>query len=147
MSDVRASPAEAAVMAEAFARTFSHWGITLPDGAVERAQPGTMRHAGWTIRYVFDADEGGSYLEYYAVHRMTSDTRRRIYGSGEIVELDAIWEAYAWDAKEPGDEERARRAYREHNARVAEELKRLGLFPEGDINTYLRTEDAPGPET
>jgi hypothetical protein len=28
---------------------------------------------------------------------------------------------------------------------VAQELRQLGLYPEGDINAYLRTDDAPKP--
>jgi len=46
----------------------------------------------------------------------------------------------------PGDEARARKEYLDHNTRIAKELKRLGLFPVGDINTYLRTEGAPEEE-
>jgi len=67
----------------------------------------------------------------------------RIYGSGRTQELDAIWEAYAWDPKTPGDEDRARRRYLDHNRRIAAELKELGLYPVGDINTFLRTEGMP----
>jgi hypothetical protein len=50
---------------------------------------------------------------------------------------------FMWDPKEPGDEARARKEYAEHNARIAEELKRLGLYPDSDINAYLRTEGPP----
>lgn len=135
-----------ALVAAAFAESFSAWGITLPEGALERREPGLIRHGGWTIRFIFGADEDGSYLEYYATHRMTSDSRVRIYASGQSRELDAIWEAFVWDPKVPGDEDRARREYQEHNQRIGEELKELGLYPDGDINAYLRTEGPPPEE-
>jgi len=133
-------------MAGAFDETFAHWDIVLPKDTVERGEPWAIQRAGWTIRCIFDTDEDGAYLEYYATHRMTSDTRYRIYASGRIVEQDAIWEMFGWDPKVPGDEAREREKYRDHNQRVAEELKRLGLYPFGDINAYLRTEGAPEDE-
>ena len=74
---------------------------------------------------------------------MTSDSRVGIYTSGRTVEMDAIWEMFMWDPEKPGDEARARKEYADHNARIAEELKRLGLYPDGDINAYLRTEGPP----
>ena len=143
MSESHVGPEGAARIAGAFAETFSRWGIVLPREAVEGGEPWTIQRAGWTIRCIFGTDEDGAYLEYYATHRMTSDRRYRIYASGRIAELDAIWEMFAWDPKVPSDEARARKAYRDHNARVAEELKQLGLYPVGDINAYLRTEGPP----
>ena len=143
MSTFRPDPAGVALIAQTFAESFATWDIALPEGAVERGEPGLIRKAGWTIRYIFGADEEGSYLEYYATHRMTNDTRIRIYGSGRTKALDAIWELYMWDPKVPGDEERAQQEYHDHNRRIAEELKELGLYPEGDINAYLRTEGSP----
>jgi hypothetical protein len=77
---------------------------------------------------------------------MTSDSRYRIYASGQIVEQDAIWEMFGWDPKVPGDEARARKKYQDHNQRVAEELKGLGLYPLGNINACLRTEGPPDDE-
>jgi len=144
--EFRAGPEEAARIAAAFDETFEPWEIALPREAVERGEPWLIRRAGWTIRCIFDADEQGSYLEYYATHRMTSDSRYRIYASGLTAEMDAIWEMFMWDPKKPGDEARARREYADHNARIAEELKQLGLYPDGDINAYLRTEGPPDAE-
>jgi hypothetical protein len=89
-----------------------------------------IQRAGWTIRCIFGADEEGSHLEYYATHRMTSDSRYRIYASGRTHERDAIWEMFMWDPKKPGDQARAHKEYADHNARIAEELKLLGLYPE-----------------
>jgi len=141
--EYRVDPEGAARIADAFAGTFARWEIALPTEAVERGEPWTIQRAGWTIRCIFGADEEGSYLEYYATHRMTSDSRYRIYASGRTEERDAIWEMFMWDPKKPGDQARAHKEYADHNARIAEELKLLGLYPEGDINAYLRTEGAP----
>jgi hypothetical protein len=50
---------------------------------------------------------------------------------------------HMYDPKVPGSEEESRKRYLEHNQRVAQELRRLRLFPEGDINAFLRTNDVP----
>jgi hypothetical protein len=143
MPEYRVDPEGAARIAGAFDETFARWEIALPRGAVERGEPWTIQREGWTIRCIFGADEDGSYLEYYATHRMTSDSRYRIYASGRTEERDAIWEMFMWDPKKPGDQARERKEYADHNARIADELKLLGLYPEGDINAYLRTEGPP----
>ena len=56
-------------------------GLRRSDGA-RPAAPVLIRRAGWTIRCIFSADEERSYLEFDATHRMTSDRRYRVYGSG-----------------------------------------------------------------
>jgi hypothetical protein len=102
-------------------------------------EPGQIRKAGWHINYIFGLEGNEPYVEYYASHRMTSDTRERIYESGRTESLPAIQEFMFYDPKKPGDEERARHDYEAHNRRIAEELRSLGLFPEDDINAHLRT--------
>jgi hypothetical protein len=77
-------------------------------------------------------------MEFYATHRMTDDRRLRIYASGKTEQRDAI-RSFMFVGKE--DE------YREHNRRVVDELRSLLLYPEGDINAYLRTNDVPPPRT
>jgi hypothetical protein len=126
-----------------FARYFGDRGIRLPEGAVEREVPGLIQQDGWTIRYVFGSDAEGSYLEFYATHPTISDTRVRIYGSGETKDLEALDSMYGYDPKIPGDLERAARESRERNTRIAEELETLGLYPEGNINAFLATHDVP----
>jgi hypothetical protein len=133
----------AAVVEERFARYFADRDIRLPDDAVQLEAPGLIRQGGWTIRYVFGSDTEGSYLEFYATHRTISDTRVRIYGSGETKELEALETMYAYDAKVPGDRERAARESRERNTRIAGELDALGLYPDGNINAFLATHDVP----
>lgn len=122
-----------------FAKHFAHWNIRLPPDDLAQARAGLIRDQGWSIRYIFGSNDRGDYVEYYATHRMTNDRRVRIYTSGEVESLPAIQEGYFFKSEIPGDEERARRAYHEHNEAVAEDLKSLGLYPEGDINAYLRT--------
>lgn len=95
---------------------------------------------GWWIAYRVDPDDGGfPSLEFYAIHRMTDDSHVRISADGHAEQLDAIYEAYAYDAKVPGAEDAAREIYLRHNRRIAEQLRAAGLLPESDINVYLRT--------
>jgi hypothetical protein len=103
----------------------------------------TITERGWRITYRVDPDDAGApSLEFYATHRMTSDSHERIWADGHLEHLDAIYEAYAYDAKVPGSEEAAREKYLQHNQAVARELRARGLYPEGDINAYLRTDAA-----
>jgi hypothetical protein len=62
--EFRAGPEEPARIASAFDAPFEQWEVALPREAVERGEPWLIRHAGWTIRCIFRADEEGSYLEY-----------------------------------------------------------------------------------
>lgn len=126
-----------------FAGYFENWGIRLPEGAVQLEEPGVIQQDGWTIRYVFASDAEGSYLEFYATHRMTNDRRVRIYSSGETKDLEALETMYGYDPKIPGDQERAARENRRRNTRVTKELEAHGLYPEGNINAYLATHDVP----
>lgn len=129
-----------------FAEFFADWKIELPQGAEDAADRGSIFKAGWTINYLFGTD-GERYMEFYVTHRMTSDRRYRIYESGRVEELDAIQEMYMYDSKVPGSEQEAKKRYMEHNQRVADELQQLGIYPDGDINAYLRTNDVPPPES
>jgi len=129
-----------------FAEYFAHWKIELPPGAEDAADRGTIFKAGWTINYLFGCDRE-KYVEFYATHRMTNDRRHRIYESGWVDDVDGIQEMYMYDSKVPGSEEEAKKRYIHHNQRVDEELRQLRLYPEGDINAYLRTNDVPPPRT
>ena len=130
-----------------FAGYFANWGIRLPEGAVQLEEPGVIQQDGWTIRYVFGNDAGGSYLEFYATHRMTNDRRVRIYSSGEAKDLEALETMYGYDPNIPGDRERAARENRRRNTRVTKELAARRLYPEGNINAYLATHDVPVAKT
>ena len=43
------------------------------------------------------------------------------------------------DPKVPGDEQRAREEYLRHNRAIGEQLRERGLYPDGDVNAFLRT--------
>lgn len=126
-----------------FAEYFSNWSIELPAEAEGAAARGTIRKAGWLINYLFRHDDAGKYLEFYATHRMTNDRRHRIYESGRMDSLETIDSTYFWHPERGRTKQEAEREYREHNLLVAQELRRIGLYPEGDINAYLRTHDVP----
>jgi hypothetical protein len=123
----------ASAISEKFADYFRNWDIRLPLGAEPASSRGEIHKAGWLIRYRFDFEGGEKFLEFYATHRMTNDRRLRIYESGRTESKETIHGFMV-----TGREEQ----YRAHNRRVAQELRELGLYPEGDINAYLRTYDA-----
>lgn len=134
---------DAATIEHVFAEYFANWDIHLPDGAVQLEDAGIIQQAAWTIRYVFEHDAGGPYLEFYATHRMTNDRRVRIYSSGETRGLEALQTMYSYDPKIPGAQERAARENRKRNTRITKELEAHGLYPVGNINAYLATHDVP----
>jgi hypothetical protein len=127
-------------IAAAFNSCFAAFEIRIRPEDVTPGARRAIRERGWLIAYRVDAGEGGSpALELYATHRMTSDRHVRISADGTLEELDAIWEAYAFKPDVPGSEEAAKRRYLEHNRTVAEQLRDRGLYPDGDVNAYLRT--------
>jgi hypothetical protein len=115
----------------------------VPPGVEAARARGTIHKRGWTIDYLFGEDGEGRYLEYYASHRMTTDSHERLYASGRIQDLDAIETMYFFDPEVPGSEENARRRNEEQNRIVAEELDQVGLYPYGSINAYLATGKLP----
>jgi hypothetical protein len=127
-------------VAEAFNGYFADSGIRI---APEEARVGThlrIGGRGWRIAYRVDPDDGGfPSLEFYATNRMTDDRHVRIRADGSLEKLEAIYESYAFDSKVPGSEEAARERYIRHNQAVARELRERGLYPEGDINAYIRS--------
>jgi hypothetical protein len=125
----------ATAISEVFADYFSNWNISLPPGAVAAMGRGSIYKAGWNIHYRFDMEDE-RVMEFYATHHMTDDRRLRIHASGKTEHRPSI-QTFMIVGKE--DE------YREHNRRVVEELRLLGLYPEGDINAFLRTNDVAPP--
>lgn len=127
------------MMRQRFAEYFAHWSIELPPGAEAARARGTIHKKGWTIRYRFDSEDGDTFLEFYATHRMTNDRHVKITSLGEDEHLDAIDGMIVYDPKTPGSEEKARERNRKHNEAVVAELERKNLYPAGDINAFLRT--------
>ena len=127
-------------IAETFNSSFVNFAIRIEAADVSVGRRREIVSHGWRIAFRVDADAAGSpSLEYYATHRMTSDSHVRIGADGREEQLDAIYEAYGFDPKVPGSEEAARENYLKHNRMVAEQLREAGLYPGGDINAYLRT--------
>ena len=62
------------LIAETFAKRFTHWKLTLPEENLKNRSSGHIQNSGWLIQYCFGIDETGEYLDYYAAHRMTDDS-------------------------------------------------------------------------
>lgn len=127
-------------IAEAFNARFARFQISIRPGDVKLGARRVIGERGWHIRLRVDPDDAGfPSLEYYATHRMTSDEHARIWADGHVESLDAIYEAFMFDSKVPGSEEAARAEYLRHNREIADQLRERGLYPDGDINAFLRT--------
>ena len=127
-------------IADTFDRYFGNFGIRMDPDKVQIGGRGEIRSKGWYIRYrVVPDDAGGPSLEFYATHRMTNDRHALIWADGHLDTLEAIREFSAYNPDVPGAKEAADQDYRRHNRLVADRLRAAGLFPEGDINAYLRT--------
>ena len=115
-------------MAAPFDAYFGTWQIALPPDDLEQRRRGSIRAAGWSIWYLFGADERGEYLDYYATHRMTNEHHTRIYATGETVQLPAPlpFMVFPRDAS-PDDRERIEREYFAHNREVGELLRAKGF--------------------
>jgi hypothetical protein len=70
---------------------------------------------------------------------MTDDHHVRVWADGYAEQLDAIREAHGYDSNVPGSEVAAETEYLRRNRTVADQLRKAGLYPEGDINAYLTT--------
>ncbi len=127
-------------IARVFDAQFRHFDILIAPEDVTLGAHRQIARQGWRIIYRVDPDDAGlPSLEYYATTRMTSDTHVRIWSDGHVEDLDAIREAYAYDADIPGSKEAAHADYLQHNRKVADVLAARGLYPGGDINAFLRT--------
>ena len=143
-------PSPEDVISEAFNSYFEEFDIRIGPEDVAVGSPRRIGGRGWVISYRVDPDHAGlPSLELYATNRMTNDRHVRIRSDGRMEVLEAIHESFAYDRKVPGAKEAAEQAYLAHNRAVAEDLRAKGLYPEGDINAFLRTggakdKDPPG---
>ncbi|MEA4908732.1 MAG: hypothetical protein GYA17_13430 [Chloroflexi bacterium] len=113
---------------QVFAAYFDQWGIQLPEGALQRSQPGRLTAGGWTVRYLPGEDERGRYLDFYATHRMTNDRHVRIYASGETEMLPAYLEHVIYPENASQEQQRqAEGEYRQYNAQVTALLRQKGF--------------------
>lgn len=127
-------------IAEAFNSYFANFSVRIDAGDVVNGALRRIAADGWLVTFRVDPEDAGMpSLELYATHRMTDDRHVRIWSDGHVEGLDAIREAYSYRPEVPGAEEAARAEYLHHNRAVAAELRGRALYPEGDINAYLRT--------
>jgi hypothetical protein len=111
-----------------FAEHFQPWHIVLPADALETQHAGEIAEQGWLIQYLFGHDERGSYLDYYAQHRMTNARHVRIYESGTTEDLPSEQEFIVYPANAtPEEMEQIQQEYYAYNRRVGEELRRKGF--------------------
>ena len=79
-----------------FNRAFARWGIELPPDAMSPGTVWLIVQQGWTIwtRLDIGAADGRERLDYYAMHRMTSDHHVRLSDDGEEENLPTIGPGY-----------------------------------------------------
>lgn len=65
-------------IAEAFREDVANWRLDLPSDALHARRPVFIHARGWLIQYVFGRNRIGEYLDYYASHRMTTDSHVRL---------------------------------------------------------------------
>lgn len=135
--DERSQDAMARI-ADAFNSYFSNWSIQLSPTDIRPGTRDSIAQRGWGIRYVVETDDNGDlYLEFYATNRMTNDRHVVISSSGTIEHVESISSMVFFDPNVGGDRDRASRENIERNQRTAEDLKAKGLFPSGNLNTFL----------
>jgi hypothetical protein len=66
-------------IAQAFKTEFAHWGLEIPPELLAARKAGFIQSEGWLIQFLFGKDARGEYMDYYASHRMTSDSHVRLY--------------------------------------------------------------------
>jgi len=128
-----------------FAKVFEPWSIRLPDDDVRERRRGKINEAGWTIWYLFGSDEKGEYLDYYATHRMTSDSHTRIREDGTVEALPELEEMYIGSA-DPLEDAIRQAEYLRRNRKVARMLEEKGFGLSGDeplSNQVRRIQMAP----
>ena len=119
-------------MIEKFAETHPGWDRIVPPP--EGAASGSLRQpeGSGLVRYVFDVDERGPYLEYYSFHRIWGDSHARIYGSGEVDRLDTIGTNYV-TSDDPEEDKRRQDRLHEYNLKLLAELDAAGLLSGGPV--------------
>ena len=121
-----ADPITLQAIATAFARSFAHWQLTLPERNLDLREPGTIHDRGWLIQYRFGRDADGEYLDYYAAHRMTNDSHVRLHADGRRTRLEAYADCFVVDP-DPARADLAREEFEAHNQRVRRALAEKGF--------------------
>ena len=138
-------------IAQVFKTDFAHWGLEIPPELLESRQAGFIQADGWLIQFKFGQDARGEYLDYYASHRMTSDSHVRHYESGRCQNLATLSD-FLITSPDPLENKRRQDAYYRRNSRVARQLAAKG-FDKFTINMALqaglvgRAEDSSNDDT
>lgn len=83
------------IIEEQFNARFARDHIVLPPEDIAQRKSGAIVKGGWTIEYLFGADEKGEYLDYYARHKMSWGADHcRLYESGEKQELPTTMDVH-----------------------------------------------------
>ena len=136
-------------IAEYFNQNFSNWRIVLPAKSVKSRTRGKIVEAGWAIWYLFNSDERGEYLDYYASHRMTNDRHVRVYADGFSETLPVISEFRVCSKDSKEDAKREAKFFAKNQA-ISRMLAKKGFCIEGDepggvqINRTLVTKRKKG---
>ena len=114
-----------------FNESFSYWEIRLPPHDIEQRKRGKIVEAGWAIWYLFGSDAKGEFLDYYASHRMTSDSHVRVYADGSSENFPTMSGICAC-SQDPTENARLEAQYYAENQRVGKLLEEKGFGLEGD---------------
>lgn len=122
-------------IAEAFRRDFANWSLEIPVADLNARRAGFIHTQGWLIQYVFGQNRMGQYLDYYASHRMTTDSHVRLYANGRRQRLAVIAGMY-FTSEDPQKAAELEAAYYRRNRRIARVLAAKG-FDKLTINMSL----------
>jgi ADP-ribosylglycohydrolase len=111
-----------------FAKAFAAWRLSLPDEDVAARRRGTLAESGWLIHYLFDRDERGEYLDFYARHRMTNDDHVRIREDGTCESLPAL-EDMRTGSEDPEEDARLQAEHRARDQATIALLTEKGFWP------------------
>ncbi len=122
---------------------FAHGGIQLPPADLAQRRRGQLSQSGWSIGYLFGADEQGDYRDDYAHHPVSGDEHRRLRANGERECLPALHGPDP-DRDDPAATPCASRAWQAENQRIAALLMAKGFgVPGGAPGVPVRTRGRP----
>ena len=131
-----------------FNRAFEKWEIELPFDALSPGVVWLIAQRGWTIWTRFDIgdEDGWERLDYYAMHRMTSDRHIRMYADGEEESLPAMAEfCVIPQGATVAEEKEVQEKHLAFNQAVEKLLEEKGFVmsdqahPSARINRHLQT--------
>lgn len=114
--------------------------ISLDDIEPEHNDTWIINKNGWTILVIFATEKNRGFIEFYACHRMTGDSHKRIYENGTIDQLPAHTEWIVFDPNVPNSQEESQKKFIQYNEQIKKDLKEKGLVAE-IITIDLRDED------